>query len=171
MSVVELGAIGEFVGSIGVVATLAYLAIQVRMSNRFEAANHHDIHMDRIRANLRSLAENEGMARVWRIGFEGGDLDEDETTRWEAMAQLRILVQRDGWARGRILGPMPGLPEPTVYLDILANSLSESERFRSFWNAHEMRGVAWGREFVDYVDRRLGELVDNGPVMEPADIK
>ena len=30
MSIMELGALGEFLGSIGVIATLIYLAIQIR---------------------------------------------------------------------------------------------------------------------------------------------
>ena len=33
MSIMELGALGEFVGSIGVIVTLVYLAMQIRQSN------------------------------------------------------------------------------------------------------------------------------------------
>ena len=32
MSIMELGALGEFVGSVGVIATLIYLAIQIRQN-------------------------------------------------------------------------------------------------------------------------------------------
>ncbi len=34
MSIMELGALGEFVGAIAVVATLVYLAIQIRQNTR-----------------------------------------------------------------------------------------------------------------------------------------
>ena len=34
MTIVELGALGEFVGAIGVVVTLAYLAVQIRQNTR-----------------------------------------------------------------------------------------------------------------------------------------
>jgi hypothetical protein len=34
MNIMELGALGEFVGSIGVIATLVYLAIQIRQNSR-----------------------------------------------------------------------------------------------------------------------------------------
>ena len=34
MSIIELGALGEFVGSIGVVATLIYLAVQIRKNSK-----------------------------------------------------------------------------------------------------------------------------------------
>ena len=39
MNIMELGALGEFVGAIAVVATLAYLAIQVRASARNTATD------------------------------------------------------------------------------------------------------------------------------------
>ena len=32
MSIIELGALGEFLGSIGVIATLIYLAVQIRVN-------------------------------------------------------------------------------------------------------------------------------------------
>ncbi len=34
MTIMELGAIGEFVGAIGVIATLIYLALQIRHNTR-----------------------------------------------------------------------------------------------------------------------------------------
>ena len=34
MTIFELGALGEFIGSIGVVATLIYLAIQIRLNTK-----------------------------------------------------------------------------------------------------------------------------------------
>ena len=34
MTIIELGALGEFVGAIGVIATLVYLAAQIRQNTR-----------------------------------------------------------------------------------------------------------------------------------------
>ena len=39
MSIIELGALGEFLGSIGVIATLIYLAIQIRANTRATKGN------------------------------------------------------------------------------------------------------------------------------------
>jgi len=39
MSIMELGALGEFLGSVGVVATLVYLAIQARQSKEWPEAD------------------------------------------------------------------------------------------------------------------------------------
>ncbi len=38
MNIMELGAIGELVGGVAVIATLAYLAVQIRQSNNLEKA-------------------------------------------------------------------------------------------------------------------------------------
>ena len=39
MTIIELGALGEFVGAIAVVATLIYLAVQIRQNTRSMDAN------------------------------------------------------------------------------------------------------------------------------------
>ena len=52
MSIVELGALGEFVGSIAVVVTLIFLAIQVRHSK------------DATEANTRSVEESRKVAKL-----------------------------------------------------------------------------------------------------------
>ena len=41
MSIIELGALGEFLGSIGVIATLIYLAIQIRQNTHSLDESHH----------------------------------------------------------------------------------------------------------------------------------
>ena len=92
-----LGNYGEFIGSIAVLATLAYLAAQVRNSNKYEAAKHIDVHMDRIRERLLVVAQNEDLARIDRIAHEGGRLDEDEKWRWRALTTHHILCMRDAW--------------------------------------------------------------------------
>ena len=42
MSILELGALGEFLGSIGVIATLIYLSVQIRQTRGAPSANHHE---------------------------------------------------------------------------------------------------------------------------------
>ena len=39
MNIMELGALGEFVGSIGVIVTLVYLAIQIRQNTSQQKQN------------------------------------------------------------------------------------------------------------------------------------
>ena len=116
-----IGAIGEVVGALAVVATILYLATQVRMSNK--AANHHDVHMDRIRERLLLLAQDEDLARIVAAAASGEEPDKTEAARAGVFASHRILIQRDAWQRARLLGEMPGLPKPERYLDILVEEM------------------------------------------------
>ncbi len=75
-----IGAIGEIVGALAVVGTLAYLAVQIRQSNTGAKIAAH-LEMTRQYANfLDSLMENPALARVFREGNAGhtlSDIDEE----------------------------------------------------------------------------------------------
>lgn len=152
-----VGAIGEVVGALAVVATILYLAIQLRMSNKFEAANHQDVHMDRIRQRFLVLAQDGDLTRIVTAAARGEELDRTEAARAAAFAAHRITVQRDTWACARILGKMQGLPEPNFYLDILIDEMKRDQCLLNRWNKDAPRAVAWESEFKEYIDRRLAE--------------
>jgi hypothetical protein len=66
MTIIELGALGEFVGAIAVVATLAYLAIQIRQnthsmeeSRRLALAQTYQIRADALQQMLVQASESE----------------------------------------------------------------------------------------------------------------
>ncbi len=148
-----LGNYGEFIGSIAVLTTLAYLATQVRNSNKYEAARHIDVHMDRIRERFLVIAQNEDLARIDRIANEGGNLDEDEKWRWRSLVIHHILCMRDAWLRADSLG-LPGRP-PHFYLDLLAELLKQYPAMREVWDAVSPENPAWSDEFVGYVNDKL----------------
>jgi hypothetical protein len=154
-----LGNLGEFLGAIAVFVTLIYLATQVRNSNRFEAAKHTDVHMDRIRERFLLIAENQDLARIERIATTGGDLDEDQAWRWRSLAFHNLLCMRDAWLRAGILGDVPGLHEPTIYLDMLAEMIFRNPGMRTVWEVESPRaaGVTWSDDFIDYVNQKLSE--------------
>lgn len=152
-----LGNYGEFVGSIAVLMTLAYLAAQVRNSNKYEAAKHIDVHMDRIRERFLLIAQNEDLARIDRIANEGGSLDEDERWRWRAFTQHQIICLRDAWLRANLLGGLPGRP-PHYYLDLLSELLNQNPAMREIWDTVSPENPAWSEEFVGYVNERLAGL-------------
>ncbi len=79
MSILELGAIGEFLGSIGVIATLVYLAIQIRqntrsmeVSQRIAMAENYVARVNQIEQSLRSLATSNDLADIVVRGDEQG---------------------------------------------------------------------------------------------------
>lgn len=149
-----LGNYGEFVGSIAVLATLVYLATQVRNSNKYEAAKHIDVHMDRIRERFLLIAQNEDLARIDRIAREGGSLDEDEKWRWRALTIHHILCMRDAWLRSVSLGGIPGR-QPHFYLDMLVDLLEQRPAMREVWDTESIDNPAWSDEFVSYVNQKL----------------
>jgi hypothetical protein len=149
-----LGNYGEFLGSIGVLATLIYLAAQIRNSNKYEAARHIDVHMDRIRERFLLVAQNEDLAKIDRIANEGGDLDEDQAWRWRALAIHHILCMRDAWLRAGFLGTVTG-QKPFFYLDLLVEALKQRPAFREVWDAESRNNPNWSDEFVEYVNEKL----------------
>lgn len=71
MSIIELGALGEFVGAIAVVITLAYLAIQIRQntrameeSKRLALAQTYQMRADALQDMLVRAAESEKIGPI-----------------------------------------------------------------------------------------------------------
>ena len=117
MSILEiseiLGNLGEFVGAIGVVVTLVYLAYQIRQNTRqleqnvtiakATAVNASTIAQSDIR---RSVYETEEMSEIFRKGLEEPkDLSESELFRFRLVVQN---VTDAIWAAKRIVGSFFG---------------------------------------------------------------
>ncbi len=73
-----IGATGEWAGALAVVASLIYLATQVRQSNRQSQAEAQYSFLDAYGQLHASLIENKAAAAVFRRGMAGEELDEDE---------------------------------------------------------------------------------------------
>lgn len=93
MSVMELGALGEFLGSIGVIVTLIYLAIQVRQNTRsmdeaqkIALADNYVARVNQIEQSSRSLALSDHLADIIAKGREQGpsSLSPEEERRFRA---------------------------------------------------------------------------------------
>ena len=91
MDIMELGAIGELVGGVAVVATLIYLALQVRQnSHALNRANDHAQASSVQNSNslyvqvFSQLVADAEMASIYRRGIGGESLDEVESTRFAA---------------------------------------------------------------------------------------
>ncbi len=87
MTLQDLGNIGEFVGAIGVIASLVYLAAQIRQNTR-------SVRVSMFREAVRDfalasdvLAGDAELARIWRTGIRDFDaLEPDERLRFAAYA-------------------------------------------------------------------------------------
>ena len=69
----EVSAISQLIGSIAVVFSVLYLAIQVHQSTRIAKLAAQDAAATSLRNVTRPFAENADLARIWRLGLENLD--------------------------------------------------------------------------------------------------
>ena len=83
MTLEQLGNLGDFVAAIATMATLAYLAVQIRASaNATRAASHFDARVALNQVNL-AMAFDPDWARVWRAaGADWKSLDKTERDKF-----------------------------------------------------------------------------------------
>ncbi len=147
MSILELGAIGEFVGAIAVVITLGYLAVQVRLASKSNRSNAIAQAASDHLANMRSLAENPVLARAFEKTQRGETLDSPEATQfsWWFLCFLRGAETHVQMAK---LGVASEFEEPS---EVILRSLSKGGGI--------MRGIMENyvgtRAFKTWLDERV----------------
>jgi hypothetical protein len=146
-----LGAIGELLGSLVVLVTLVYLAIQTRSLNKQSQAEARYAFVEAVGQINMIIAQSTESASIWRKGLESiGDLNEDERMQffmfvgqyanlWSVMHQLHEdkLLPEQQWV--------------VVRTDLV--SILGSEGGRYFWAA--AGSGAFNPEFVDFVNSEL----------------
>lgn len=103
-----IGAIGDFIGGIAVVASLIYLAIQVRHSARVTAQNtkeqqaaNREVVLDAF-FRWRALAADGELSRIYLKGCEDlSSLDGEERFRFGLLIEEFLLVNERLFARAR----------------------------------------------------------------------
>jgi hypothetical protein len=165
----DLGSLGEFVGAIGVVASLLYLALQIRQNSHQISENTNSVLGSVERENaqgssdfLQSLAQSPQLARVWRLGLsEPAKLTEDEGT------QFVILM---GAAFYRLEGPFRQYKRGLLSEDSwepwerLIRRYLRSPAVLAWWSR---RDVPFAPSFIEYVDSRIPASRSSGTL--PAD--
>jgi hypothetical protein len=137
----DLGSIGELVGAIATVATLAYLALQIRHNSRGLDQNSELMRMsfeNQVREEgiqLRSLiASDAELSAIWRRGLaEPADLDRSERDRFELLIVnvLNILkAEYDALHRGL------ATDHRATYLYVIARTPG----FREWWDHRRADG-------------------------------
>ena len=86
-----IGAIGEIVGAVAVVATLAYLSIQIRQSGTATQSARLDGHFQMINDLYKQL-NDEQTARIWSAGISDfGSLNNADQIRFHSLAIQAVL--------------------------------------------------------------------------------
>ena len=93
----ELGALGELTGVFAAVALLGYIAYQIRQNSRLLEQNARSTRAVIYQASSDAyarfwalLAQDSELAGIWRRVHAGETIDEDETSRFEAL--LNVLM-------------------------------------------------------------------------------
>ena len=95
-----IGAIAETLGAIGVLATLAYLSMQIRQNKDLIATSIADSEFFAGIEVNKIMASDPEAARVWNTGFENRDaLESTERTQFQALVFLSLRECERGYVR------------------------------------------------------------------------
>ena len=96
MSLADLGSIGELVGAIGVIASLIYLAAQIRGARSMARAQNVREIFDGMRRNQAAIAANPELAQVWCDGLaDYGSLSPRDRMRFLFLVHDYVLLYRE----------------------------------------------------------------------------
>ncbi len=158
MDIMELGAIGELVGGVAVIASLIYVGLQVRQGNQINRAESARAIVRDYNNFLYKLVDNVDIWRRGSVDFESLSGEEQSKLHWLLMSQFFVGLgdsiatpdRRDPLARfidgaiSRVLLGLPGFrswwttfkrapeqvtPEYTTYLESLADQYDGRDPF------------------------------------------
>ena len=132
------GALGEILGAVAVIATLAFLAVQIRQGHQVQREANvlaRSAAIDRIHDQLREfsllLAADPELARIWLAGCAGEKLDTIDQHRFNRLAQSRLNIFT-GWEQRAVAVNMPGSAELAVMQ--LVDELRRNPGLRARWD-------------------------------------
>ncbi len=168
MSIMELGALGEFVGAFAVVATLIYLALQIRQNSAMLEQNHEFSRASILQessvmySTFRGLvAGDAGLARIYYRALSEETLEDEEAIRFEAYLEMYFA-----WVETLLnhipmgllfedfkdMGEMDALAGLKPYiLKVLRTKVGAS------WWQSELTRANYTPSFIHLIDTLLGE--------------
>jgi hypothetical protein len=131
MNIMELGAIGELVGGVAVIASLIFVGVQVRKNTSAIRANSAQGFADSINGAILKLAGGGEPARVWRIASEDpAALTDDE----RVCADFICLAAFQSYDSGLLQAKLGSLDEDTR--DMIHSRIRgwfEFDYYREWW--------------------------------------
>ena len=149
MNLQELGSLGEFIAAIAVIASLIYLAVQIRQNTQSVRASTVQAISDAAQGRLLALHNVEN-ARVWRIGrSEPTTLNEDERMLYIIMIQTSARGFENLYYQHR-----SGLLDAPYWAgyDKTIKALVKTDGFRYFWQHRRGR---FSSEFESFIEESL----------------
>jgi hypothetical protein len=161
MSITELGSLGEFIGSIAVLATLIYLAYQTRQNGHMLAQSKEAQTASMVQANVagwdgffRPILEKPEVARLYRRIKAGERVSEEDYESLEAFLLTFTLRLENLMVQAR-LNPFTA-DDPDAHfenlLDLWVNRLMKSPSSQEWWRANR---IGFTPEFANRMDNQL----------------
>ena len=159
MTIMELGALGEFVGSIGVIATRVYLAIQIRQNSAATKAQAVQTTSDKmVDISLAMAADGFWSDLVNRAQVDYRELSADERNRvgwlWFAVMRGQETLYHH-YLQGNV--------DAKVW-DSYAQAIRQNVKMRGFrqWWAINADSYPFAADFQAYVDEAVREAETSG---------
>jgi hypothetical protein len=161
-----LGSLGEFVGAIAVVATLVYLAIQVRHGSVLLEANNAamdesarlaraaamDRYSDAVSRWRGRIIESEEVAKIWHTAVHGDEMDDVSRIRFNNLVIDWHNTYRANFRRAKTVGDA-GLANQAVVS--VATQLVDFAALRETWETGRSFNELGAPDFLAAVDEEI----------------
>lgn len=98
-----LASVAELIGALGVIVTVAYLAVQIRQNSRLIASSLAESSRDALNETTRILANDREAAGVFWAGIENRSaLTDPERQQFDALMTLTFLGARQAFTQGQL---------------------------------------------------------------------
>ncbi len=155
MGILELGAIGELIGGVAVVASLVYVGLQIRQNTRdTRASNFHAI-TDSFNAINLQMAGNPELARIFEMGNRDlGSLSAQERVQYGFMFLAPFRVHETIFYQSR-----SGAGEEELWLaeQKTMKALLSEPGARRWWKENPLSLTP---EFREFVEKRILSTID-----------
>jgi len=150
MTLSDLGALGEFLGSIGVIGTLIYLAVEIRQNNRIARAS---AHLELARERRQIYEDANAIFSEEEVFRSGGEMDLRTTVLVERSYAARFRNWETQWHFWR-----NGLIDQTQLDALGLMYIFHLESVRELWTRFK---PSYHPEFVEYVDAKISRLLSD----------
>ncbi len=150
-----LDAIGEIVGAVGVIITLAYLAVQIRQNTAMTQSSIEVESSKQLTSFAEAVALDRDLRRIWdEVASSGTTLELEEHRQW--LWWLAVFFHK---AEGFWIQRQRGLlsQETWAEWERAMHGFLQNQVGRDWWH---QRSVIYAPEFFDFVDRLLEKGAD-----------
>lgn len=147
-----VGATAELVGALGVVASLAYLAVQIRQNSRVTGMNAGHSIANEIATFMERIALEPEIHSIWVRGTSPTrELDEIERDRFGRLLTALYIRLFDAHRHGELD------PEISQRYGHLARYYMRFESVQAWWGRQSENVRSFNPELADFIDQCLAE--------------